>query len=296
MSTLHSPAARAPHAVAPALPAAGTAQPATRTTPRGVRLLDAALKSWLAVALVGQLMFAAYVLGLYGRAAVHGQWELWNRVTPRGHVPGDALGNLVFGAHLLFTVVVIVGGFVQLLPALRRHAPAVHRWNGRVFMLAAVALALGGTTMLLTRGTVGGVWQQAGTAMNGVVIVICAALAWRHARSRRMAEHRRWALRLFLAVAGVWLFRVGLMAWLLVHRAPVGFDAKTFSGPFLTFLAFAQFLLPLAVLELVFRAQAAAPGTGAGLRTATATLVFALTGLTALGVVGATLVMWWPRM
>lgn len=256
-------------------------------------LLQAGLLSWLAVGAIGQMVFAAYVLGLYGRAAAAGQWEQWNRVTPRGHVPGDALGNIVFGAHLLFTVVVVFGGLVQLLPALRRHAPALHRWNGRVYLLAAVVLALGGIAMLLTRGTVGGVWQQIGTGLNGVVILLCAALAWHHAHARRTAQHRRWALRLFLAVAGVWFFRIGLMAWLLVFRAPVGFDPTTFSGPFLTFLAFAQCLLPLAVLELVFRAQA---GRHAALSVGTAVLLFALTALSALGIVGATMMMWWPRM
>lgn len=260
---------------------------------RAPGLLQGALYAWLAVAMAGQLVFAAYVLGLYGRAAANGQWEQWSRVTPRGYVPGDTLGNLVFGTHLLFTVVVVLGGFVQLVPALRRHAPAVHHWNGRVYLGAAVVLALGGITLMLTRGTVGSAWQQAGTGLNGVVILLCAALAWRHARARRIAQHRRWALRLFLAVSGVWFFRIGLMAWLMIHRAPVGFDPETFSGPFLTFLAFAQFLLPLAVLELVFRAQAS---THTGLRLGTSVLLLGLAALTALGVVGATLVMWWPRM
>lgn len=275
-------------------PTATLPQQRRTARPHGVPwLLQAGLLSWLAVAAIGQVVFAAYVLGLYGRAAVAGQWEQWNRVTPRGHVPGDTLGNIVFGMHLLFTVVIVFGGLVQLLPALRRHAPVLHRWNGRVYLLAAVVLALGGIAMLLTRGTVGGVWQQVGTGVNGVVILLCAGLAWGHAHARRIAQHRRWALRLFLAVSGVWFFRIGLMAWLMVFRAPVGFDPITFSGPFLTFLAFAQFLLPLAVLELVFRAQAS---RHAVLSAGTAVLLFVLTALSALGIAGATLMMWWPRL
>jgi len=275
--------------------AVATAAHPTRsaTLRRRWQWLDAALVSWLGVAALGQLMFAAYVLAFYGRAATLGQWEQWRDVTPRGHVPGEPLGNLVFGAHLVFTVVVVFGGLIQLVPALRRRAPMLHRWNGRLYLLSALALALGGIVMLTTRGTVGGLWQQVGTAANGVVIAVCAALAWHHARARRVAVHRRWALRLFLAVSGVWFFRVGLMAWLLMHRAPVGFDPATFSGPFLTFLAFAQFVLPLAVLELVFRAQASARP---GLRIGTSVLVFGLTLLMAVGIVGASMTMWLPHM
>lgn len=238
-------------------------------------------------------MFAAYVLAFYGRAAALGQWEQWRDVTPRGYLPGEPLGNLVFGAHLVFTVVVVFGGLIQLVPALRRRAPMMHRWNGRLYLLSALVLAIGGIVMLTTRGTVGGLWQQVGTATNGVVIVVCASLAWHHARARRVAVHRRWALRLFLAVSGVWFFRVGLMAWLLVHQVPVGFNPKTFSGPFLTFLAFAQFMFPLVVLEFVFRAQSSEQPA---LHIVTSALVFSLTLLTAVGIVGASMMMWLPRM
>ena len=36
------------------------------------------------------------------------------------------------------------------------------------------------------------------------------------ARSRRITEHRRWALRLFMAASAVWFFRVGLMGWTML--------------------------------------------------------------------------------
>ena len=83
------------------------------------------------------------------------------------------------------------------------------------------------------------------------------------------------------------------MAWLLVHRRPVGFDPETFVGPFLTTLAFAQYLLPIAVLELYLRAQERG---SAATRLAVAGLIGGLTLVTALGVFGATVGMWLPRL
>ncbi len=275
-----------------AIPAAGRPlAPAARQ--RRWPLLRAAVASWFVLAALGQLMFAAYVVSLYGGAATSGQIGQWNQVTPRAWIPGETLGNMVFGSHVLFTVFVVLGGLIQLLPPLRRRAPTLHRWNGRLYLLLALVLSAGGLVMLLTRGTVGVVLLQAGTGVYALVIALCAAMAWRHARARRIDQHRRWALRLFLSVSGVWFFRVGLMAWLMVFRAPVGFDPETFSGPFLTVLAFAQFLLPLGVLQLVFLAQSR---PSPALQNATAVLLFVLTGLTALGIVGATLGMWLPRM
>ncbi len=263
--------------------------------PAGVRrtALQWAVSAWLAVAIVGQLIFAGYVAALYGGSALSGRLERWNAVTPRGWRADDLLGNLVFGSHVLLTVIIVIGGLIQLLPVLRRRSPWLHRWNGRLYVVAAVVLALGGVAMILTRGTVGGIWQQVGTAVNGLAILVCAAMAWQYARARNFVQHRRWALRLFLCVSGVFFFRIGLMAWLGVFQAPVGFDPKSFSGPFLTALAFGQFLLPLVVLELVFHAQGTARP---GVRAATTLLVGALTLMTAFGIAMATMGMWMPRV
>jgi hypothetical protein len=247
---------------------------------------------WWAVALVGQGLFAAYVAAFYGGAAWRGDFERWNQVLPQGWAAGQTVTNVVLSLHLLFTVVIVLGGALQLLPALRRHAPQVHRWNGRVYVLSALLLAVGGLVLVWSRPG-GELGQHLGISLNALLIIGFAALAWRAAVARRFDEHRRWALRLWLAVAGVWFFRVGLMAWLMIHQAPVGFDPKTFTGPFLVALSFAQTLLPLAVLELTFRVRARG---GAALRWAWVGVLLALTLLTALGIVGAFMMMWAPRM
>jgi hypothetical protein len=134
--------------------------------------------------------------------------------------------------------------------------------------------------------------QHLSISLNALVIMGCAVMALRYARARRFAEHRRWALRLFLVSGGVWFFRVGLMLWLIIHRAPVGFDPKTFQGPFLTFLGLAQFLLPLAVLELYLRAERSSP-LG---RLAMAGGLVVLTLAMGAGIGAATVGMWLPRL
>jgi len=276
-------------------PAAPGHHPAPAPAPgsSASRALRTAGLAWLVVAVAGQAVFAAYVLLFYGRAGAQGDPQRWNRVLTGGWVPGDAFGNLMVVLHLMLTVIVVAGGAAQLLPALRRHAPAVHRWNGRVYVVSAIVLSLTGLVMIWTRGTVGNVWQHLGTSVNGVVIMACALQAWRAARTRQFDAHRRWALRLYLAVSGVWFFRVALMAWLLVHRAPVGFDAQTFTGPFLVFLAFAQFTLPLLLLELFLRAQAGSRTAGQWIMAA---VMGAVTLLTLLGIGGAMAMMWLPHM
>lgn len=255
----------------------------TLTSPaRPGQPVAAAARLWFLVAATGLAIFAVYIGVSYGRAALGG---------PPGEsrwVAGDGLGNAMLSLHLVFALLMTGIGVLQLIPALRRRAPALHRGMGRVFMVGAVLGSLSGFYLIWVRGTVGGVSMQVATSLNGVLIIAFAILAWRHARARRFEEHRRWALRLFLAANGVWFFRVGLMLWLLVWQAPVGFDPKTFTGPFLLVLNYAQFLLPLAVLELYLRVR------GRGLAVAIALVLLSVA--TAAGIFGAAMGMWLPRM
>lgn len=273
----------------------GASPSAGNTAGAASRWLAGSATAWLVVALLGQLVFAAYVLRFYGGALLDGEPQRFNRVLPHGWVAGATVDNALLVAHLAFTVLIVLAGGLQLLPAIRRRWPALHRWTGRSYLLAAAVLALGGLWMVWVRGgAVGDLSQHLAISVNAALILLCAAMAWRAARARRFDLHRRWALRLWVAVSGVWLFRVGLMAWVGLWRAPVGFDPKTFSGPFLTVLAWSVYaVLPLLVLEAVLRAQRS---QATGPQAATATLLVLLTLITAFGVVMATLGMWGPRM
>jgi uncharacterized membrane protein len=211
---------------------------------------------WLALAIVGQLVFAAGVAVFYGRAASRGDVLAWNSFMTHGYMPGHAANNLAAFAHVAIAVLIIVAGALQLLPQLRRRAPALHRWTGRFYLAAACGVSLTGLWMMWVRGSVGGTVQHLGLTLNAVLVLACAVMALRHAMARDFATHRRWALRLFLVVSGVWFFRVGVFLSFLIFQGPFGFNPRTFVGPFLDFMTFAQYLLPLAVLECYFRTQA----------------------------------------
>jgi Predicted membrane protein (DUF2306) len=250
--------------------------------------------AWFVIAAIGQLIFAFYIAMLYGGAVVRGDLTGWSKVMPRGYIPGDTVGNVTIALHLLFAFTLTVGGLLQLIPHVRARAPRFHRWNGRFFVIGSMIAAIGGLYLLWVRGTVGDTGQHLGTTLNALLILAFAVLAWRYAMQRDFVAHRRWAIRLFLVVSGVWFFRVGLMAWLLIHQKPVGFDGNTFTGPFLTFLTFAQTLIPLALFECYVRAQRADSTSLARYGIAFALVLATL--VTALGVVGAAMGMWLPRI
>jgi uncharacterized membrane protein len=255
--------------------------------------LKAAARFWFLVAVIGQLLFAFTVASFYGRTAARGDLQSWNRSMTHGYVPGDRAGNLVVALHLISAVVIILAGTIQLIPQVRDRAPAFHRWNGRLYFVTAFTISLAGLYMMWIRGTVGDLSQHLGNSLMAVLIMFCAVMALRYALARDFKTHRRWALRLYLVVSASLFIRAGLFLSLLLHHGPFGFDPNTFQGPFLTFISFAQYLLPLAVLEIYLRAQnrAAAPG-----RFAMAAGLFVLTAAMATGIFAVTMASWLPTV
>jgi hypothetical protein len=256
------------------------------------KALKAAAASWLVVAMAGQWIMATYVGLLYGGIVAGTRPETWNAVMAHGHVPGEPVLNGVVMGHVAFAFVVLVGGSLQLVPAIRRRWPALHRWNGRLYLAAVALMCVGGMAMQLTRAALqSGVFTSALT-INVVLTAVFAWRAYRDARARRFDAHRRWAMRLFVVAGAQWFFRIALMLWIVVNQGPVGFDPETFRGPTTSILAYAQFLLPWAVLELYFRAQAAGPRAKLAMAGGLGLMTLATAG----GIAAASLILWVPRM
>lgn len=258
---------------------------------------DAALKGsaalWFLVAATGQFIFAAYIALNYGRKALVGDFAAWSETLIHGIVEGDPIGNIAVGLHLLLALIITVGGPLQLIPAVRRRWPRFHRWNGRTYMVTAFVISLGGLYMVWTRGVLGPTINAVAISINALLIMGCATMALRFALRREFERHRRWATRLFLVVGGVWFFRVGLMFWVLANGGkPVGIGSEL-DGPFAILLAFAQYVVPLGIYELYLRTQDRAGAVG---RVGMAAALVVLSLATAVGVFGATVGMWLPRI
>lgn len=257
------------------------------------RLLKGAGVGWFSVAVIGQAAFIGFILIYYGGRTLSGDWSAWNdKPLIDGYIDGDRAGNLVFIAHVLLAAVVTLGGLMQLTPALRRRAPALHRWTGRLFLVISIFMALSGAWLTVVRGTMLSEISAVAILINGGLILIFAVQAWRHAVARRIERHRIWAMRTFMVVAGVWFLRVGLMGWVLVNQGPVGMS-DDLSGPADIALTFGSYLIPLALLELYLRAGRQ---TGTAFKLVTAALIVLATLYTLAGVFGTVVFMWGPYL
>lgn len=193
--------------------------------------LKFAVRSWFLIAVAGQWIFLGHLVAFYAGSAIR----------------GDTIGNVAIAVHLLLAVIIMVGGPLQLIPQIRRHAASLHHWNGRLYVLAVFVTSAAGLYMLWSRERAGVVYL--GASFHAVLIMSLAILAARSAIGRDLRNHRRWALRLFMVVNAGWFFRIGVMQWMFLDPRPAGVAS------FVNAASVADYVLPLVILELYLRME-----------------------------------------
>ncbi|MBD9469382.1 DUF2306 domain-containing protein [Pseudoxanthomonas sp. PXM01] len=112
--------------------------------------------------------------------------------------PGSAWGHFLGGA------VAIAVGALQTHTTLRNRWPALHRWTGRVYVVAVAAGGLAALAMAPQAST--GAVAAFGFGALAVCWLGTTALAVIAIRQRRIADHRDWMLRSYaLTLAAVTL-------------------------------------------------------------------------------------------
>jgi len=239
------------------------------------RWTEAALRI-AAIALVGAVwissaIFGAYILAYYGGAIPAGTLEQWNATLPALYEAHTPVASFGMGLHFFAGATLLLLGPVQLIAQVRRQAPAVHRWIGRVYAFAAFAAGVGGLIFIALKGTVGGVMMTAAFAAYGALMILAAVQTVRHAMARRIDIHRAWAIRLFALAIGSWLYRIGYGLFFAINGSDDPGHTADFTGWFDHVMNWAFFVPPLIVAELFIRARRSQAST-AGRMGATLTL------------------------
>ena len=252
------------------------------------KVLRLAAPAWYTPVLIGQFAFAAYIVYSYGLPLIIGDLNGWNSHLSQAYVPGREMGNAAVFAHLVIGLIVHVGGPLQLVPAIRKRFPAFHRWTGRAFVLGMIIAVGSGSVMLVAR-EIGDWTLRAGFMVQGTLILWFSFFAVRHAMRREIAEHMKWATRLFLAASAVWFFRVLIMVW-FVTTGGIGIDTSNGTGWFIDLMSALQFL-PLVLYEVYWRVRDRGGMTS---RVMMSVFLGISTLLLSVGVFLATFGMWFP--
>ena len=112
----------------------------------------------------------------------------------------------------------LVGPF-QFLAGLRTRRTGVHRWTGRLYVLACLVGGVSGA--VLAGGAQTGLPSTIGFGTLAVVWLFSTWRAYDLARQGRIAEHRRWMIRSFALTFAAVTLRLYLP---FVFLSPLGYD------------------------------------------------------------------------
>lgn len=156
--------------------------------PRPLRLLIASLS--FGVAAYAVVMYSAVPLGKFLHPDMRAAFEA-HRIGILSHVFGAAFALLL--------------GPLQFSARLRTRWPRLHRWTGRVYLVAGVIVG-GLAGLYMAMFAFGGVPARLGFGILAILWLHSGARAWQSIRAGDLPAHRRWMVRNFaLAFAAVTL-------------------------------------------------------------------------------------------
>ncbi|MEL6686395.1 MAG: DUF2306 domain-containing protein [Pseudomonadota bacterium] len=255
--------------------------------------LQQSTTAWFIATAIGQLAFISFIIAFYYVSIFTGDFAHWNtKPLIKGYEAGDTSGNAVFAGHVILAAIMTLTGLLQLIPQIRSKAPHIHRISGRIFVTLACLLALSGLWLGWVRDTRLSWVSAYAVSLNGILILAFAVPTVWYAVKRKIAIHKRWAIRLFLAASGVWFLRIFLTAWLIIAGGPKGMNA-TMSGPVDMVITYGSYLIPLIIFEIYWRAKVFEKDW---LKRVALTLMVSATLVTMIGIFGSISFLWGPYL
>ena len=175
--------------------------------------------------------------------------------------------HVVLYVHIFGASLALLLGPLQFATALRSRFTTVHRWTGRVYIVAVLVAGTAG--LVLAPVNEAGFVGFFGFGGLAVIWLVSAVQAYRTARAGDFRAHRAWMIGNFAMTYAAVTLRIWLGVLVMVHLA-VGLEgAQAFTNAYaaVPFLAW----LPNIVIAEIMIARRGLPGlrwSGAGRRTA----------------------------
>lgn len=259
---------------------------------RTSKIYSKSKKIWFACLLVAQALFVSYLIAGYGFTGISEGMVNWNRFNSTAYVGNDGVGNAMYAVHVLFAIVMIIGGSLQLIPAIRVKYKRFHKYNGRLFVVLACTISLAGMYLILSRGTVGNTLMHGLTAFSGTVVIVSSFFAIRAIRNGKVTLHQKWALHLFLAANGVLFFRLFIFAWMMLFGT-LGINVTNFTGPTVLSVSVLSYVAPHIIAQLVWVANT---DNNVWLKNLLSTALLLVSVSFLIGLFGLTLGSWYPAL
>ena len=140
---------------------------------------------------------------------LYGVWH--DYAAPDSVAPGMyATRRAWLGLHLGAGAAMLLLGPWQFVACLRRAMPGVHRWTGRLYLVAGLLVSLAAAGLVATSPAPAGI--RLAFAATGLAWLATAAFGYTSIRHGQVDAHRRWMLRNYLVTLSPIAFRLALHA------------------------------------------------------------------------------------
>jgi hypothetical protein len=140
--------------------------------------------------------------------------------------------------HVTFGLLFMLLGPLQFVRRLRAAHPQVHRWCGRVYIVAGLVLGVSALSIVF-RFPVGGLNESTAVVFAAAIFLFSLVRAYLYIRQRDVVHHREWMIRAFSLGLAISTDRIVLVLLLIFTMRPFGevFGIATWISFSLTLLA-----------------------------------------------------------
>lgn len=215
---------------------------------RAQRSMDLMAQLLVITVWASAMIFGLYIMIFYFIALLQGNTDQWNEVLPGLYDTSNEAATIGIGVHFAAGAIILILGSIQFVQKIRDLYPSLHRWLGRLYILASFSTAIGGLVFIFAKGTIGGIMMDIAFSGYGILTFVAAFATIYFARSGNMDQHRAWAIRLYALAIGSWLYRMDYGFWFLFTDG-LG-HTSTFNGPFDYFMNFFFYVPNLVIAEI----------------------------------------------
>jgi uncharacterized membrane protein len=116
--------------------------------------------------------------------------------------------SITTGLHILPGLLFLLIGITQFMPAVRRAAPRVHRWMGRVGLVCGLVSAAMLYWLAFSLPALGGWVTIVGTYVFATLMILALVAAWLAIRRREVPRHRAFMIRAYAIGSAVATIRL----------------------------------------------------------------------------------------
>eukprot|EP00567_Pseudictyota_dubia_P013408 CAMPEP_0197444704 /NCGR_PEP_ID=MMETSP1175-20131217/10127_1 /TAXON_ID=1003142 /ORGANISM="Triceratium dubium, Strain CCMP147" /LENGTH=235 /DNA_ID=CAMNT_0042975541 /DNA_START=103 /DNA_END=807 /DNA_ORIENTATION=- len=164
------------------------------------------------------IIFGVYAFLFYAKTAIFHAFPAWKMTFPDLYQASSPASNWLIVVHIFLGSFLMIVSPTQYLKWIRRNHIEMHRWIGRITLIAASICATCAMIKIFLVGSAQGYHAFVGNTLLGLTVLVCAVFTYYHvAISKNIELHALWAWRFGASLVSVFLVRCLIMIILLLH-------------------------------------------------------------------------------